>query len=329
MKHPVTISKGVSIWIMLVAYLVALLSAIMVVRATSLHHPLAQLALGDLVVTAVIFIFSVVLNNSSMYDPYWSLKPAVFAVYYLMLDPGSWILDGGYGIHDTENGIRDMGEGVLPSLVGEGSGVGYSNGPRIVIASVLMFMYSLRLTSNFFRDWPGLKHEDWRYRNFRTSYPKSYWLVSFFGIHFFPTVMVYLGCLPLFGIWLASPAPLNLVDLAGGIVVLGSIALAFMADEQLRHFRINSANKGLAIDTGLWSTCRHPNYLGEILTWRGLFLFGLAASVQFWWTGIGAVMITLMFLFISIPMIEKRNLQGRQGYIDYIGRVPELFPKLF
>ena len=299
MKQPVHYSRNQSIFITILAYLIALVCAVLVIRAFPLEHPLAQLAVGDLVATIVIFLCSVALNNSSMYDPYWSVKPAVFAVYYVLLiipDAGCLIPDAGW---------------------------------RMLIVTLLVLLYSIRLTSNFYRDWPGLSHEDWRYRNFRNQFPKIYWLISFFGIHFMPTVLVYLGCLPMFAIWKAGPTALNLMDLAGGIVLLGSIILAFIADEQMRKFRQNPSNKGMPITTGLWSNSRHPNYLGEIATWWGLFLFALAAGVQFWWTGIGAVMITLMFLFISIPMIEKRNLESRQGYLDYIKWVPKLFPKLF
>jgi len=311
MKQPVRVSRGNSIGITIAAYLAALCSAILVVRALPFDHPLVQLAIGDLVATIVIFLFSVATNNSSMYDPYWSVKPAVFAGYYLIRT------------------IPDTGYQIIPSLVGEEPGEGYIIGWREIIVTILMLLYAVRLTSNFYRDWPGLWHEDWRYRNFRKQFPKRYWLVSFFGIHFFPTMMVYLGCLPLFGIWQAGPSSLNLVDLAGSIVLTGAILLAFLSDEQLRRFRKDPANKGVAIETRLWKTCRHPNYLGEILTWWGLFLFALAAGIQYWWTGIGAAMITLMFIFISIPMIEKRNLQSRKGYTDYIKRVPELFPRLF
>ena len=280
MKSQFNFSRQTSISITVIAYLIALGIAILIVRALPLEHPLAQLAVGDLAATIVIFLFSVALNNSSMYDPYWSVKPVVFAVYYLildagssMLDPGCWMVDGGW---------------------------------RIVIVSLLILLYSIRLTSNFYRDWPGLSHEDWRYQNFRKQFPKIYWLISFFGIHLLPTVMVFLGCLPLYGVWKAGPTPLNLLDLAGGIVLAGSILLAFIADEELRRFRKNPANKGLSIHTGLWRYCRHPNYLGEIFTWWGLLLFALAAGVQFWWTGIGSVMITLLFLLISIPMMRKR-----------------------
>ena len=61
-------------------------------------------------------------------------------------------------------------------------------------------LYALRLTSNFYRDWPGLQKEDFRYVSFRERFGKAYWPVSFLGIHLFPTIMVYLGCLPLYAV---------------------------------------------------------------------------------------------------------------------------------
>ena len=196
MNLPARISKANSMGIIAAAYLAALCGAILFVRLLPVEHPLVQLAIGDLVATIIIFLFSFATNNSSMYDPYWSVKPAVFAVYYLV-------------IAAPENPLPGWG----------GAGGGVDGGYRMWIVSILMVLYSIRLTSNFFRDWSGLSHEDWRYRNFRKQFPKQYWLVSFFGIHLFPTIMVYLGCLPLYGIWEAGPSGLNYIDLAGMVVL--------------------------------------------------------------------------------------------------------------
>ena len=112
-------------------------------------------------------------------------------------------------------------------------------------------------------------------------------------------------------------------------MTFGSVLLAFIADEQLRKYRLNPANAGKSIRTGLWSRSRHPNYLGEILTWWGLFLMGLASGLQYWWTGIGALVITLMFVFISIPLIEKYSLRRRSDYKEYKREVPFLLPLKF
>ena len=285
-------SRSFSIAISLAVYLLTLFIVYISFGYTSDYPILVRIGIADLIGTVIIFVFSILFNNSSMYDPYWSVKPLVIAAYYFFLDPVSQV-----------------------SLV-EGATL------------MLVFLYALRLTANFYRGWSGLSHEDWRYRNFRTQFPKAYWIVSFFGIHFFPTLMVYLGCLPMLVIF-EQPLQFPLLAIAGLLVLLGSIVLAFVADEQLRTFRNDPANSGKTINVGLWSRSRHPNYLGEILTWWGLFTVALAYGWDFWWTGLGALVITLMFVFISIPLIEKYSLGRRSDYQDYIRRVPFLIPVKF
>jgi steroid 5-alpha reductase family enzyme len=281
-------NKGASILVSIISYVVALVVAIAVARIFMPAHPLRVIAIGDLAATVTIFIISVIMNNSSMYDPYWSVKPAVIAGYYLAAFPGA--------------------------------------GPRGILVSALVLLYSLRLTTNFYRDWPGLVKEDFRYVSFRNQFPSFYWPVSFLAVHLFPTVMVWLGCLPLYAVFSSGEVPLNGFDLAGGIVLAGAVTLAFVADGQLRRFKETQANKGKTIDVGLWRLSRHPNYLGEISTWWGLLLFGLACGWQWWWTAIGAVVITAMFVFASIPLMEKRLLQSRPDYLDYRSRTPMLLP---
>jgi steroid 5-alpha reductase family enzyme len=271
-------------------YLVAIGVAVLVVRAVGLSHPLAALGLGTLVATVVVFAASVVTNNSSMYDPYWSLQPVAIAGYYL------WLYWGAVG-------------------------------PRQLIVTALIALYALRLTSNFYRDWPGLGKEDFRYVAFRARFGRAYWPVSFAGVHLFPTIMVYLGCLPLYAVTRSGAARgLNWLDAAGMVVLLGAIVIAFVADEQLRVFRSDPWNRGRSILTGLWAYSRHPNYLGEVATWWGLWLFALAAGPAWWWTVVGAAAITVLFVFVSIPLMEKRALATREGYREYREQTPMLLP---
>ena len=136
---------------------------------------------------------------------------------------------------------------------------------------------------------------------------------------------MYLGCLPLFAV-LKGSARLNWLDIVAAIVVLGAVLLAFAADEQLRVFRRDPVNKGRVMSDGLWRHSRHPNYLGEIAVWWGLYLFALAAGLRWWWTGIGALAITMMFVFVSVPMMERRQLATRDGYGEYAAETPALLP---
>lgn len=293
MMTKTTLNRAGSIRLSLLIYIMAILAAVLTAGSFKDFHPLLMIAAGDIAATLLVFIFSVAMNNSSAYDPYWSVKPIVIAIAYLFI----------FSLESLN--IRQW----------------------LVITGVLL--YALRLTSNFYRDWPGFSHEDWRYVRFREKFGNAYWLISFLAVHLFPTMMVFLGCMAMLPVFSDSGNPLNGWDIFGAIVLFGSVVYAFTADEQLRRFRNERANKGKIITTGLWRYSRHPNYLGEILTWWGLAIFAIATGCKYWWVFAGPVAITLMFLFASIPMIEKRHLEKRAGYSDYISGTPMLLPLKF
>jgi steroid 5-alpha reductase family enzyme len=268
---------------------VAFCLAALVVWAVSPSHLVVRLGVGTAVATVVIFAASVLADNSSMYDPYWSLQPLAIAACYL-----GWL---------------------HPAVSGRGW-----------LVTALILVYAVRLTANFYRGWGGLSQEDFRYRGFRERFGRAYWPVSFFGIHLFPTVLVWLGCLPLYVVMKSSTSAMGWLDAVAVIVCLGAVGLELVADEQLRRFRRDPANQGRPIDCGLWSLSRHPNYLGEIMWWWGLWLFALAVDPGAWWSGVGAVAITLMFVFASVPMMEARALATRPGYERYRESTPMLLP---
>ena len=49
-------------------------------------------------------------------------------------------------------------------------------------------------------------------------------------------------------------------------------ALEVIADKQKSNFKTDPSNEGQFIKEGLWGVSRHPNYLGEITLWSGLWL---------------------------------------------------------
>ncbi len=272
-------------------YVVALVGAVLVGVVQRDWHPIAVGALADLVATVLVFGASVWLNNSSVYDPYWSLAPIPIAVHWALLTP------------QGDSGV----------LV------------RQLCVLGLVCWWGLRLTANWARGWSGLDHEDWRYEDFRRTTGRWYWLVSFAGIHVFPTVQVFLGCLALWPA-LTGNRPLGLWDVAGVIVTLGAISIEALADRQLRAFVTGPKRPGEVLERGLWSWSRHPNYFGELSFWWGLFLFGMAGDPHAWWAGAGALAITLMFRFASVPLIEKRMLERRPNFAEVQARVSMLVP---
>lgn len=254
---------------------------------------LVNLFIADAIATVVIFLFSMIFGNSSVYDPYWSVVPPIIAIYLVIFFPDA-------------------------------------NRARQLVMTSLVLFWGIRLTLNWLRGWQGLRHQDWRYTSIAEKAGKYYWLVSFMGIHFMPTVFVFLGCLPL---WyaLSSPAPFNVFDALAAIFTLSAILIEWIADEQLHRFRKND-HRDQFIRSGLWQFSRHPNYLGEISFWAGMFLFVLSASgfrnSGGYWTVIGLVSMILLFTLISIPLMEKRNRDRKPGYDEYRKAVPPLLPRL-
>lgn len=195
---------------------------------------------------------------------------------------------------------------------------------RAWIVRVLVSAWAIRLTANWARGWTGMEHEDWRYVAMREQTGRAWWLVSFSGIHGFPAFLVTLGSLALVPA-LSGARALGALDAAATIVTALAIAIEALADEQLRAFVLSSPPRDAICERGLWAYSRHPNYLGEVGFWWGLALFGLAAGGAPWVVS-GALAITALFLFASIPLMEKRHAAKRPAYADYQRRVPMLFP---
>ena len=272
------------------AYLVALAAAIACGLALRQSHPIAVAAAADFVATVVVFGFSRATNNSSIYDPYWSVAPLAILAYYAL---GPWAL----------------GENPL----------------RVLVTSAVVTAWGARLTFNWARRWKGLADEDFRYVDLREKHGPRYWVVSFLGIHLFPTVLVFLGCLPLYYA-VTSREPLGALDVLGVAVAVLGIWFEATADRQLRRFAQRAHGRGAILATGLWRYSRHPNYFGEITFWWGLLAIGLGASSGAWWTAVGALSITALFKLASVPLIDARMLARRPAYAEHMRTTNAIFP---
>jgi steroid 5-alpha reductase family enzyme len=60
--------------------------------------------------------------------------------------------------------------------------------------------------------------------------------------------------------------------------------------------------------------------------WWGLELFGLAANPDWWRTLAGALAITLLFRFVSLPMIEARMRARSPAYAEWAERSSIVIP---
>jgi steroid 5-alpha reductase family enzyme len=288
-------SRATGYEVVLVTYLVAGLAALATSAVADGHHPLTIALWADLAATAVVFAASMAVGNSSLYDPYWSVAPPVIVL--------AWV------IHDRVT-------------------VATGNPVRQTVLICLVLIWAVRLTANWAMSWRGLGHEDWRYVQIRaqTRGRLPWWLVSLTGIQLMPTLVVFTGMLAAWPAVGAGSRPLSALDATALVTTVTAIAIEAIADRQLRRFTSDPANRGQVADRGLWRYSRHPNYLGEIGFWWGIWLFGLATAPSWWWTVVGPITMLALFLFVSVPMMDRRSLQRRPDYADRTGHLPPLLP---
>ena len=268
--------------IITVIYVFAIILGIWVYNLLSFDLYL-NLLIADVISTIFVFIFSLILKNASVYDPYWSVQPIVIVL--------------ALGI---EKGFN------LVSL----------------LLSLVVLIWGIRLTTNWAYTFHSFEYEDWRYRMLREKTKVFYPLINLLGIHMFPTLVVYLCVLPIVFTF-EYACTLNVVTIIGLVISIFAFSIQGIADIQMHKFR-KKKSKGL-IREGLWKYSRHPNYLGEILMWWGVGIAVVSVLPQMFFLLIGAIVNTLMFLFVSIPMADKRQ-SRKEGYEQYKEETRMLLP---
>lgn len=183
----------------------------------------------------------------------------------------------------------------------------------VILLLIASWYWGWRLTRNWAITFKGIGHEDWRYTKYRSKHPLVFHLINLFGLNMMPTLVVFAAMLPglkLFG----TDAPVNILTYFGCIVCLASATIQLIADKQSHDFR--AAHPGQVCNIGLWKHGRHPNYFGEIQFWWGIWIMYASLNGIDMYIG-GAIAMTAMFLGISIPLMEKRQLANKPDYAEY------------
>ena len=237
--------------------------------------------------TLVIFLVTCFVPDTSLYDPYWSVAPPVMPL-FAMVKYRLW-------------------------------------GVNAILFFVFVCLWAIRLTGNWALTYKGLLHEDWRYRQFREKCsPLGFFLINFCGLQGIPTIVVYLGLVGGFGV-IRTEGFDPLLSIGLFVMLLG-VWLEWISDRAIHRFLREHAGEGRTCDASIWRLSRHPNYLGELTFWGGVFLCYLFTGAGKWYLGLGFLSIWILFFTVSIPMMEKHNLARRADYAAYRARTSVLIP---
>lgn len=272
--------------IILITYIIASIIGVLVSNLELVDNLYINILIADVCATSFVYLVGLVLKNASVYDPYWSVAPLV----------------------------------ILPLVIN------YTNRMNlgIILLLIAIFYWGIRLTLNWAYTFKSIKYQDWRYTMISQKSGKLFPIASFFGINLMPTLIVYFALLP--ALYFIVNLDFSYFSLIGFIICIIATTIQLISDIQLHVFKKHRKSKQEIINVGLWKYSRHPNYFGEVLIWWGVFVFCFGSDINSWYLFFGALLNTLLFLFISIPMQEKNLISKKEDYQQYINNTWMLIP---
>lgn len=279
-------NRVVSLLIVLAICIIAFFAGLLVFKLTSGMHILVSTFLADIAATMIVWGFGILFLNSSVYDPYWSIAPVIIVPFWIMIE-------------GTSLSITD------------------------ILFILVITIWGIRLTLNWIMRWRGLQQQDWRYTMLKERSPRLWFFTNLFGINVMPTVIVFVALIPAY-FSIGQTGSLKFPTIFGFIICIGAILIQWISDRQMDLFKKDRSNKDQYIDKGLWRYSRHPNYLGEVSFWWGIWLMQMGLIPKMWITVAGPILMTLLFIFISIPMMEKHILDSKPSYSRYQKQVSVL-----
>ena len=267
---------------------------------------------SSLVLVAAMYAVTVAVG---IYAFHWAQRSMPDAWALLVADVIATVVVWGFGLVYKNVSVYDPYWSVAPPVMftAWALGKGAFSLP-VILLLMAVWCWGIRLTGNWAHTFKGLGHEDWRYTRYRRALsPFLFHLTNFFGLNMMPTLLVFACMLPGFRL-VEEPGSANGLLWTGFVLCIAAAGIELVADTQIHQFR--SGHPGKVCDVGLWKHGRHPNYFGEILMWWGVWV--MYASTQ----GVdgfilGPVAMMALFLFISIPMMERRQLANKPDYADY------------
>lgn len=235
----------------------------------------------------VLWLFSLLLKNSSIIDIFWGVGFIIIAWLAFTLTIQGYL-------------------------------------PRRQLITTLVTIWGLRLALHIGIRNRG-KPEDFRYAKWREENGSRWWWFSFIQVFLLQGFLMWVIAAPILAAQTSGfPAILTPLDWLGTILWLTGFLFESVGDLQLMAFKAHPANKNKILKSGLWKYTRHPNYFGEAVIWWGFYVIALAAGA--WWTIFSPVLMTWLLLRVSGVALLERAMKQKPGYKEYMQTTSAFFP---
>lgn len=189
-------NRAISFVIIALVYIISIAVGVTVYRLLDMDWWLSLL-IADIASTVVVFVFSVIFRNASVYDPYWSVQPPIILVAFAV------------GKELTALGV---------------------------LLFAVIFFWGIRLTANWAYTFKNLLHQDWRYTMLKVKTKAFYPIINLVGIHIVPTLVVY-GCVLPAVYAIVGKLSANVLSVLFLCLSLAATVMQGIADIQMHGFR--------------------------------------------------------------------------------------------
>ena len=279
--------KIVGLIFLALLYALSFAAGILVYKFTDMLNDLLRMFLLSVTPMVIVYIFGLILDNTSIINPYWSIQTPILMM-FLMIEYNAFSLGA-------------------------------------VLYFMVFVLWALRLSINYVLVYTGLQYEDWRYKKIKERTGKVYFLVSFLFIFIMPTLVVFVSSLPMY-LYILKGCRFELLQMIGLGVMLIATFYQTQADYEMHLFIKNRSSNKTVYDSKLWKYSRHPNYFGEMVLWLGVAFVFITAQSDMWYVVFCALPVILLHLFIAIPISEKHYLTYKIGYDIYKKNTHMLLP---
>ena len=232
------------------------------------------------------------------------------------------------------NSIVDIGWG-MGFVVGSWLTLLVTENPTALSYAIVGFItvWGLRLSLRLLKRNYG-KPEDFRYVQWREEWGDKVVIIAFFRVFMVQAIINFVVGSASYSVIKYNEFTFNsnhkYFVYAAFIIALIGLFFEVVGDQQLiGHIKKKS---GKLLQSGLWSITRHPNYLGEILIWTGLYATGITLlftksvnPIYYILLVISPILMSTVLIKVSTPLLEK-NMEKYDEWEEYTKRVPMLFP---
>ncbi len=198
---------------------------------------------------------------------------------------------------------------------------GHMSWQHLILVGMVV-LWGLRLGGFLFYRINKMGKDD-RFDSFRGSW------IGFLKFFLLQSISIWIIALPAIIFIQVPEIKVSIVGI--GIWFIGFVVEA-IADAQKFSFKEKHPDRYM--DSGIYKKIRHPNYLGEILCWLGIWIYIAPSIVGWYWISIiSPIWICLLLIKISgIPLLEKKGYRkyGEDPeYMHYMNHTHKLIPGIY